>query len=152
MPAAPLRDSGIRDLGEVPWGTHFCHFFETKDDLLETVLPFFTAGLEAKEFCLWVVEEPLTEEEARNALRRTVPDLERFLADGSIEFHEARQWYSSAGAIDLEMLIGAWDTKLGEAVDRGFAGMRVTGSTAWLPEEAWRTFSAYEERLHRVDC
>ena len=40
-----LRNSGIPPLGEIPWGTHFCHFYETTEDLLEVVVPYFAAGL-----------------------------------------------------------------------------------------------------------
>ena len=145
---ASLRTTGIGLVGPIPWGTHFCHFFETKEDLLDAILPFFKAGLEAREFCLWVVAEPLTEEEARNALRRIVPELDRFLADGSIEIHRAREWYLSAGAIDLRRLLDAWDQKLAQAVHNGFAGMRANASEAWLQEEHWRDFSAYEEKLN----
>jgi len=53
-----LRNTGIEPVGEMPWGTHFCHFYETPDDLLETVLPFFRAGLESKEFCVWGCRSP----------------------------------------------------------------------------------------------
>jgi signal transduction histidine kinase len=143
-----LRKTGIGLVGEIPWGTHFCHFFETTEDLLSVLLPFFRSGLEAKEFCLWVVAEPLTEKEARNALRRIAPDLDRFLADGSLEIHQARDWYLSAGAIDLKSLIGAWDKKLAQAVHHGFAGMRANASEAWLQEKDWRAFSEYEEKLN----
>src|SRR5438034_9622188 len=68
-----LRNTGIEPVGEMPWGTHFCHFYETRDDLLETLLPFFKAGLEAGEFCAWVVSEPLTEEEVCRTLAGPVP-------------------------------------------------------------------------------
>jgi MEDS: MEthanogen/methylotroph, DcmR Sensory domain len=51
-----LRDTGLEAVGEVPWGTHFCIFYETKKDLLEIVVPFFKAGLQANEFCLWIVD------------------------------------------------------------------------------------------------
>jgi len=36
MPAEQ-RQTGIESLGEMPWGTHFCHFYETKQDLLDIV-------------------------------------------------------------------------------------------------------------------
>jgi hypothetical protein len=32
-----LRNTGIEPVGAMPWGTHFCHFYETRDDLLETL-------------------------------------------------------------------------------------------------------------------
>jgi PAS domain S-box-containing protein len=145
---APLRNTGIGFIGEIPWGTHFCHFFETREDLLDALLPFFKAGLEVGEFCLWVVAEPLTEEDARSALKRVVPDLDRFFVDGRIEIHPAREWYLSAGAIDLRSLVRAWDEKLAQAMREGFAGMRANASEAWLQEKDWRAFSEYEEKLN----
>ncbi len=48
----PLRDSGIDIIGEVPWGTHFCLFYETVDDLSDILIPYFKAGLENNEFCM----------------------------------------------------------------------------------------------------
>ena len=45
-----LRPSGIEGVGDMPWGTHFCLFYETKDDLLNVLLRYFKAGLENNEF------------------------------------------------------------------------------------------------------
>ena len=53
-----LRKTGIGMVGDVPWGTHFFMFYETKEDLLDTLVPYFRAGLEAGELCLWAVSEP----------------------------------------------------------------------------------------------
>jgi hypothetical protein len=38
-----LRKSGIRVIGDVPWGTHLCIFYETKEDLLDTAVTYFAA-------------------------------------------------------------------------------------------------------------
>ena len=38
-PDTALRKTGIGLLGEVPWGTHTCLFYETKQDLLDTAPP-----------------------------------------------------------------------------------------------------------------
>jgi len=91
-----LRKSGIGVVGDVPWGSHFCMFYETKEDLLDMLVPYFKAGLENKEVCLWVVSEPLTEEEAENALQEAVPEFDRYLADFSIEIREGRRFYLPA--------------------------------------------------------
>ncbi len=90
------------------------------------------AGLENQEFCLWVVAEPLTEADARQALKRAVPDLDQYLADRSIEIVAARDWYLQDGTFDLNRVIGGWNEKLARASARGYAGVRVTGDTAWL--------------------
>lgn len=41
--ATHARKSGIDLLGDMPWGTHFCLFYETKEDLLATLVPYFKA-------------------------------------------------------------------------------------------------------------
>src|SRR5438128_1586979 len=80
-----LRRTGINALGDLPWGSHFCHFYETSHDLLDILVPYFKAGLEDNEFCLWVISQPLRATEATKALREAVPELERHLARRSLE-------------------------------------------------------------------
>jgi len=143
----PLRRTGIALVGDMPWGTHFCHFFETRKDLLDTVLPYFKAGLESGEMCLWVLPEPLTPDRAMKALRRAIPRLERYLDDRSIEIHRHRDWYYDAGDFDAAKITSAWDEKLCEALARGFAGLRVNGTAAWLGNGDWRSFREYEEKI-----
>jgi len=46
------RKSGIDILGDVPWGTHLCQFYHTKEDLIDILVPYFKAGLENNEFCM----------------------------------------------------------------------------------------------------
>jgi len=139
-----LRNTGIEPVGEMPWGTHFCHFYETPDDLLETVLPFFRVGLESNEFCVWVMSEPLTERGVWQALERAVPGLDRYVAAHSIEVLNARDVYLAGGHIDLHRIIGNWNDKLKGALSRGYQGIRVTGNTAWLEQRQWRDFMDYE--------
>jgi hypothetical protein len=94
--ATPLRKTGVDLVGDIPWGTHFCHFFETKEDLLDTLLPYFKAGLQGRELCLWVVAEPIGVDDARNKLRRVVPDLDRHVAERSIGSSSGpRSWKTS---------------------------------------------------------
>src|SRR6266550_6379783 len=144
-----LRNTGIEPVGEMPWGTHFCHFYETKDVLLETLLSFFKVGLEAGEFCAWVVSEPLTEEEVWQALDRAVPGLGRYVADQSIEVLKARDVYLAGGEINLHRIISNWSAKLERALSRRYQGIRVSGNTAWLEQKQWRDFMEYETELNR---
>jgi len=146
MPAES-RKSGIGVVGDLKWGTHFCYFYETKQDLLETMVPYFKTGLENKEFCLWVISEPLTEEEARSALRQAIPEFDRYLAEGTIEILPHNVWYLDTGAFDLQKVIDAWKRKLDHAVARGYAGVRISGDTGWLHKKNWRDFREYEKEL-----
>src|ERR1051325_2198721 len=82
---AELRKSGLSFVGDIPWGTHFCHFYETKDDLLNTIVPYLKAGLENNEACIWAIRESLDEEEVQAALRLGIADVDGYLANGRLE-------------------------------------------------------------------
>src|SRR5256885_1547952 len=141
---AELRKTGISVVGDMPWGTHLCHFYEAKGERFDILVPYFKGGLENKEFCLWVISDPLEEEEARNELRQAAPDFDRYLAERSIETLPHHEWYLKEGVFDLDRVIRGWNEKLEQALARGYAGMRVSGSTAWLQKENWRGFREYE--------
>src|SRR5882724_5817647 len=143
-----MRKTGIDVVGDMPWGAHFCLFYETQADLLETLFSYCKAGLESQEFCLWVVAEPLTVEDAISALKRAIPAFDRFLADSSIEIIPAREWYLQDGTFDLKRVVSGWNEKLARASARGYAGVRVTGDTAWLEKKDWKDFCEYEESLN----
>jgi signal transduction histidine kinase len=148
--SAETRKTGIDVVGDMPWGTHFCLFYETKEDLLDTLIPYCKAGLESGEFCLWIVADPLTVEEATDALKKAVPGFSRYLADSSIEIVSARDWYLSGGTFDLKRVTAGWLEKLARASARGYAGVRVTGDTAWLHKKDWKHFCEYEEGLNEA--
>jgi len=39
-------DTGIRGVGKIAWGSHFCNFYDGQIDLADCVVPFFKAGLD----------------------------------------------------------------------------------------------------------
>jgi PAS domain S-box-containing protein len=165
--APELRKTGIGVVGDMPWGTHLCHFYETKEDLLDILIPYFSAGLENNEFCMWVVSEPLSQEEARKAFRQAVREADRYLSAGHIEiaqhalFPASQQtspstqieivphaeWYLKGGAFVAERVIKGWNEKLAAALAEGYDGMRANGNEAWLTDENRKDFFHYERTL-----
>jgi DNA-binding CsgD family transcriptional regulator len=144
-----LRRIGLDVLGDMPWGTHVCVFYESKDDLLDTVVPYFKAGLESNEFCLWAASEPLTLEDARLALSRRIPAFDRHWAAGTMEIVPGREWYLNGDQFDLERVIGGWNEKLRGALTKGHDGMRVSGNAFWLNTDYWSDFCEYECGLNK---
>ncbi|HEY4934130.1 MAG TPA: MEDS domain-containing protein [Terriglobales bacterium] len=71
-------------------------------------------------------------------------------ADESIEIVAARDWYLQDGTFDLNRVIRGWNEKLARASARGYAGVRVTGDTAWLEKKDWKDFCEYEESLNQA--
>jgi C4-dicarboxylate-specific signal transduction histidine kinase len=149
--ATEMRKTGIDVIGDmVAWGAHFCLFYETKEDLLDTLISYCKSGLEHEEYCLWIVAEPLTIEEATGALKDAVPDLDRYLADSRLEIASASDWFLQGNTFDGKRVTSDWYEKLARVSARGYAGMRVTGDTTWLAKKDWRHFCDYEEGLNEV--
>jgi PAS domain S-box-containing protein len=145
-----LRNSGIDVIGGVPWGTHFCQFYKTKQDLIDTLVPYFKAGLESNEFCMWVTSEPLVVAEAEEAMRKAVNDFDEYLHRGQIEIIPYNEWYLLGGTFDDDRVLKGWVSKLEQALARGYDGLRLTGNTLWLERNHWQAFTEYEAKVNDV--
>lgn len=145
-----IRRTGIDILGDVPWGTHFCQFYRTKEDLIDTLVPYFKAGLEDKEFCIWVTSEPLDEKEAKEVMKKAMPDFGRYLKKRQIKITSYAEWYLKDGVFNLQRVLDAWTNELNQALTKGYDGMRVTGNTFWLEKRDWRNFAEYEAAVNSI--
>jgi PAS domain S-box-containing protein len=144
-----LRKSGIDVIGDVPWGTHFCQFYQTKEDLVDILVPYFKAGLENNEFCMWVTLQPLKVEEAKETLRRAVPDINVYIEKGQIEIVPYTDWYIKEGTFDPDRVLNSWGEKLNSILADGYDGLRL-GNTFWLEKEKWYGFAGYEKETDNV--
>jgi DNA-binding CsgD family transcriptional regulator len=144
-----LRETGIRVIDPIPWGAHICMFYETRVDLLDAAVAFFTAGFDSNEFCLWAVSPPITEAAAKAALRRNIPDFDRHLSDGRIELINAAEWYLKGDQFDLQRITDGWGEKLSGALAKGYDGVRLSGNAFWIGTKYWTEFCEYEGALDR---
>jgi PAS domain S-box-containing protein len=147
---ATLRKFGIDFVGDIPWGTHLCQFYETKHDLSEILVPYFTEGLRSNETCMWVTSEPLEVEEAKAALEKAVPNIDHFIKNGQLHILPYTEWYLKGGTFDADRVLQGWVEKEQEALSRGFEGLRLTGNTFWIERSLWDSFTDYEEAVNNV--
>jgi PAS domain S-box-containing protein len=144
MVTRELRHSGIDVVGDIPWGTHFCHFYDTAQDLWETSVTFLKAGLERNERCVWILPEPLNPGEVWSALAREVEHLVQHRRDGRIEVIASLDWCRQLGAFELACVAKAWSQKVAEALERGHAGLRAIGRLRWQGDKEWGDLCRYE--------
>src|SRR6201996_881481 len=102
---SPNAPSGLDFVDGLPWGSHVCHLFKTRDDLRDIIVPYFKAGLENNERCLLVAMDPFSADDARSALRAAVGDFDRREKTKQIEIHDVRTWYDSDTVIDGEEIV-----------------------------------------------
>jgi signal transduction histidine kinase len=146
-----ITSSGVPGLGDISWGTHFCHFYDSRSDLADTLVPFFKTGLENNEACLWVTCDPYSAAGARDELGAVVPDLAERERAGQIEIIDHDQWYRMHGRNnDARTTLQGWLDREAAALRHGFQGLRLTGNTYWLERGDWDSFMAYEQLVNQT--
>jgi hypothetical protein len=143
-------DTGIRGVGKIAWGSHFCNFYDGQIDLADCVVPFFKAGLDNNEMGFWITSDPLNARDARRLLGNLQPDLADREASGQITILDFTDWYlDRTGSVTAEALRESLE-RLAAAQQRGLAGVRMSGNSFWLERKYWALFNEYERRLHEV--
>jgi len=142
-----MRNSGIGALGDVAWGTHICQFYQTKADLTDVLTPYFKAGLEANDLCVWITSPPLPAPAAYEALQEAVPGLDDYFDRGQIEIVSYADWYLADGEFDSQRVLSAWAAKLHDAIAKGYDGLRLSVNTSWLEQDRRGAFAHHEEAL-----
>ena len=103
--ANELRKTGISILGDIPWGTHFSLLCETTQDFLDILIPYFKAGLENNEFCMWVISDPLDEAADIQSLCAAMFEIDHYLAVGQLAIISHTDWYLKGGMFDQQAAI-----------------------------------------------
>jgi len=146
-----LRKSGIDFIGDAPWGTHFCQFYQTREDLINILVPYFKAGLENNEFCIWCTSQSQDIEEIKDALKKAVPDIDVYMEERQIEVVLYTDWYLKEDAFHPERTLNCLSEKLNSALAEGYDGLRL-GSTFCPEKDDWYDFTGYEKEVDNAIC
>jgi len=136
---------------DLKWGERICHLYNTKEELLEVLVPYFADGLRSHECCVWITSEGLTVEEAREALSRSVPELNRFEESQQLMILAPDQEHLTVKSPQkrLKKLLCAMVARVETARSRGFDGLRVTGNLYFDDtREGWQDFIDYEQQIN----
>lgn len=145
-----IRYSGIDIIGDVPWGTHLCQFYQTIEDLIEIIPPYLRAGLESNELCIWITSCPLEAEEAKKALRKAIPGFDIYLEKRQIKIISASNWYIKDGVFDSQRVLNCLIEKANMSLASGYTGLRLIESTCWLEKGNQSDFFKYERELDSI--
>lgn len=145
--AQEITPGGVPGLGDIAWGSHFCHFYDDGNELADVLIPFFKAGIDHNEACLWVTSDPFPTDAARDALQAVVPDLAERERRGQIEIIDHQAWYQRSAGQTAEQTLESWREREQQALANGYRGLRLTGNTYWLERQDWASFSEYESKV-----
>jgi len=144
-----LSPSGLKAVPHLQWGSHLVHFFEAGDELRDVLVPYFKAGLENNERCLWVTGDGLTADQARSALRAAIPDLDKRERDKQIEIANGGEWYAVGEKLRPHDLMGGLLQREQDALGHGYVGLRTSGNCAWVSRDQWADFLEYEALVQK---
>ncbi len=145
-----FRKFGNYLVGDIPWGTHLCQFYESKQDLIDILVPYFAEGLNSNEFCMWVTSPPLEVKEAKQALAKAVSNIDDYLRKGQLEVMSYNDWYLQSGKFDADRVLQGWVDKEKKALESGFEGLRLSGNTFWVERSLWQNFASYEKTVNSI--
>lgn len=135
---------------DMPWGSHVCQFYDSKEDQVKMLVPYFKQGLEKNDACVWLVGD-LTVEEARSALAAAVPNLAHYMAKGQMQIRHYTELYTNPdGTVKPADTLCGQFAEMGPAVmAKGFNGLRASGNVSWVnDEDAMSDFMDYETKVH----
>jgi PAS domain S-box-containing protein len=142
--------TGIGRLRRAPWGSRFCLLYANDEESLELLVPYFRAGLEDGEACVWVTAPPLDAEQAGQGLARAAPDLGERRRSGALEIVPSEDWNVSDGGFDPERSLAAWRSRLMAALNRGCAGLRGADNAIPFDESGWDRWLDYHRAFGAV--
>jgi two-component sensor histidine kinase/PAS domain-containing protein len=145
----PSSPSGLKTIPQLQWGSHLAHFYTAGEELRDVLVPYFKAGLENNEQCLWVTGDGFNAEQARSALRAAIPDLDRRERGKQIEIANGGDWYSASERLRPDELVNGLLQSEQDALGRGFAGLRTSGNCAWVSHDQWADFLDYERLVQK---
>ncbi|MFA6384662.1 MAG: MEDS domain-containing protein [Candidatus Omnitrophota bacterium] len=145
-----LTNSGIDGIGVVPLGTHCCNIFDTKEQLLDTLIPYFIEGLNNNELCIWISSDLIDRAYAQTVFSERIPGFDAFVKDYRIEIWHYQDWYLENGVFSKERVMNKWAGKCQEVDIKKFNGLRVAADNSWTTGPYWDQWVSYEAEVGKT--
>lgn len=145
MTESHLTTFGIPGITTVPYGIHMCQFYVSRNDLIDGLLPYFLAGINHNERCIWIAADPLPSSEIKAEIGSDRL-FQKALASGQLTLLDGNEWYGKSP--NPEEIVQKWINEEESALTNGFNGLRITGNIGFLSRDHWDNFMEYEEHLH----
>jgi hypothetical protein len=147
MTHSHVTPCGLPGIGPVPVGMHSCHFYSDREQLIDALVPFTLAGLQANERCLIIASAPLPARDLVRELRQSWDGVEEALHTGALRVLDFDRWYLDTAGLKSEDLVQLWLREEDQALADGYSGLRVSGNISFLTAEQWPAFMAYEKSV-----
>jgi signal transduction histidine kinase/ActR/RegA family two-component response regulator len=131
-------------------GDHLCLIYDRAAERMAALIPFLKRGLAARERCLYLADD-ITTDLAEQALASEGIDVDRERERGALVLLTRRDGFLRDGRFDPGAMTDLLRQAEQEALDDGFAGLRVASEMSWCLGHApgSERFLEYEALLNR---
>jgi DNA repair protein RadC len=143
------RKTGLSVLGNLPWGSHICAFYGSTQDLINILVPYFKAGLENNELCVWITAPLFGKKRAIAAMSQHMTDLNRYLKAGQLEFTPYTTAYVKDGVLNMQKALYSLAYKTKQAFVNNYEGIRVAGYIPYLEMRQWQVIIKFEREINK---
>ncbi|ERI92431.1 ATPase/histidine kinase/DNA gyrase B/HSP90 domain protein [Clostridiales bacterium oral taxon 876 str. F0540] len=141
-----FRKSGVKGLGEIPWGTHMSMFYSEREDFSDILVDYIKAGLLNNELCLWIYND-IDEKSITEILKKSINDLNAYIASEQLVLICYKDWYVDGLGFATDKTTSRWLKYINISKALGYEGVRAIGDIGWIDKNLWVEFSVYEEQL-----
>jgi len=146
------RISGLRVIEDIAWGTHFCQFYQTQEELMDILCPYLKAGLENNELCIWALPQVFeTKKEAAEFLKKTFPELDIYLKKGQLELISYKDRSAEEDRSNPKKAVRSWIEKSDRALQKGYDGLRLVQDISGLKNDLENLIDSDEELDEAVE-
>jgi hypothetical protein len=129
-------------------GRHFYQFYKHTDDFLSVMGPYFEAGLQRGDACLWLVSQ--RHNINFNQIITEITDRHYLLA-GQFQILSAEDWYlDGTGTFSEEKALENAENYLKSVFEKGFKCLRAAGDAGAIPRKDWLAVAVYEEKAQAI--
>lgn len=148
LPAHPnVTECGIPGIKLVPYGIHLCHAYEEREELVDSLAPYFRTGLRYRDRCVWLTAPPLPAVEARVVLAQLVPHIDAVIERGDLRIVDGLEWYSNGNGFQGKAAIERWLKEEEDALARGYSGLRIAENTSFVAPSASAAWMDYAHAM-----
>lgn len=147
MTSSHVTPCGLPGIGPVPVGMHSCHFYSDRQQLIDALVPYTIAGLQANERCILIAAQPLPARELIRELQAGWDGADDAMQRGALRVLDFDRWYMGASGLKSEDIVRLWLQEEALALMDGFSGLRVSGNISFLQPDQWPAFMAYEKSV-----
>lgn len=147
-----LRDSGIDTIGNIEWGTHFSLFYRDNLELADFLTPYFSAGFNNNEYCLYITSGETSATRTTDSMRDPTQGFERYLRTGQFEIIHYAGLKATGNIFTRDDFFKAVRDRQQMAIKKGYMGVRIARDAPEDPDKALQDIVKNEESIEEMAC